>query len=95
MTCAHLSLDAVIRKCCSECKLLVEDYPNVNGVVPCAHTEGIPEVVPNNLDKIIRVFAGLITHPNIGGIVIVSTKEYVSPSEDRSLLVAVLRSRTS
>jgi len=44
------------------------DYPNVDGIVPVAHTEG-GHRDPNNRELLLRTLAGFMTHPNVGGVV--------------------------
>jgi altronate dehydratase len=43
-------------------------FPNVDGVVAIAHTEGGEHGVPNNLDLTLRTLAGFITNPNVGAV---------------------------
>ena len=45
-----------------------ERFPNVDGVVAIAHTEGGEQGVPNNLDLTLRTLAGFITNPNVGAV---------------------------
>jgi altronate dehydratase len=45
-------------------------YPQVDGIVPVAHTEGSEEQ-PNNLELLLRTLAGFIVNPNVGAVLIV------------------------
>lgn len=47
---------------------LAADFPNVDGIVPVAHTEGGHQD-PNNRELILRTLAGFMTHPNVGAVV--------------------------
>ena len=40
-------------------------FPNIDGVVPIAHTEGGGTERPNNFDLLIRTLAGFLTNPNV------------------------------
>jgi altronate dehydratase len=48
----------------------LKNYPQIDGIVPVAHTEGGIKQ-PNNLDLLLRTLAGFIVHPNVGAILIV------------------------
>lgn len=43
-------------------------YPNVDGVVPIAHTEGATEESPNNKTLILRTLSGFFIHSNVGAV---------------------------
>ena len=45
-------------------------YPNVDGIVAAAHTEGGSEH-PNNLDLLLRTLAGFMVNPNVGAVLAV------------------------
>ncbi|NBD27379.1 UxaA family hydrolase [Paenibacillus glycinis] len=45
-------------------------YPNIDGIVPAAHTEGGAET-PNNLELLLRTLAGFMVNPNVGAILVV------------------------
>lgn len=45
-------------------------YPNIDGIVAVAHTEGGGEQ-PNNLDLLLRTLAGFIINPNVGALLAV------------------------
>ena len=51
-------------------KGIAANYPNVDGVVAIAHTEGGSEH-PNNLDLLLRTLAGFIINPNVGAVLAV------------------------
>ena len=46
---------------------LAADFPNVDGIVPVAHTEG-GHHNPNNRELLLRTLAGFMTHPNVGAV---------------------------
>ncbi|HTG45704.1 MAG TPA: UxaA family hydrolase, partial [Verrucomicrobiae bacterium] len=48
-------------------------YPNIDGVVAVAHTEGGGLRRPNNLELVLRTLAGFMTHSNVGAIVAADT----------------------
>ncbi len=45
-------------------------FPQVDGIVPVAHTEG-GAAQPNNLSLLLRTLAGFIVNPNVGAVLIV------------------------
>lgn len=47
-----------------------EQYPNIDGIVAVAHTEG-GHGEPNNRDLLLRTLAGFIVHPNVGAVLVV------------------------
>lgn len=51
-------------------KGITKAYPNVDGVVAIAHTEGGSDH-PNNLELLLRTLAGFITNPNVGAVLAV------------------------
>ena len=51
-------------------KHLALDYPNIDGIVAVAHTEGGSDH-PNNLDLLLRTLAGFMVHPNVGAVLAV------------------------
>lgn len=51
-------------------KSLAADYPNVDGIVAVAHTEGGSDH-PNNLDLVLRTLAGFMVNPNVGAVLAV------------------------
>jgi len=46
-------------------------FPNVDGIVAIAHTEGGGTERPNNLDLLLRTLAGYIVNPNVGALLAV------------------------
>ncbi|MFE5320292.1 UxaA family hydrolase [Paenibacillus sp. NPDC056579] len=48
----------------------LKPYPQVDGIVPVAHTEGATDR-PNNLEMLLRTLAGFIVNPNVGAVLIV------------------------
>jgi altronate dehydratase len=51
-------------------KGITADYPNVDGVVAIAHTEGGSDH-PNNLELLLRTLAGFMVNPNVGALLAV------------------------
>lgn len=51
-------------------KALAADYPNVDGIVAVAHTEGGGDH-PNNLELVLRTLAGFMLNPNVGAVLAV------------------------
>lgn len=49
---------------------LAADYPNVDGIVAVAHTEG-GSGQPNNTDLLLRTLAGFMVNPNVGAVLAV------------------------
>ncbi len=47
---------------------LAADFPDVDGIVPIAHTEGGHQN-PNNRELLLRTLAGFMVHPNVGAVV--------------------------
>jgi altronate dehydratase len=45
-------------------------YPNLDGVVPVAHTEGSGPEPLHNLDLLLRTLAGFAVHPNVGAVLL-------------------------
>lgn len=48
----------------------VNQYPNIDGIVAVAHTEGGHEQ-PNNRDLLLRTLAGFMLNPNVGAVLAV------------------------
>ncbi len=46
-------------------------YPNIDGVVAVAHTEGGAGVDPNNRELVLRTLAGFMVHSNVGAVLAV------------------------
>ena len=67
---------------------LADAYPNVDGIVPVAHTEGGHED-PNNRELLLRTLAGFMLHPNVGAVVAVDYGgEAISNADLREYLLA-------
>ncbi|CAA9571761.1 MAG: Altronate dehydratase, partial [uncultured Thermomicrobiales bacterium] len=47
------------------------EWPNIDGIVAVAHTEGGGAGRPNNLDLLLRTLAGFMVHPNVGAVLAV------------------------
>ena len=47
-----------------------DQYPNIDGIVALAHTEGA-HANPNNRDLLLRTLAGFIINPNVGAVIAV------------------------
>jgi len=62
-------------------------YPQVDGIVSVAHTEGGTEQ-PNNLALLLRTLAGSIVNPNVGAVLIV---DYGTEPVTNQMLEAYLR----
>lgn len=65
----------------------LKNYPQVDGIVPVAHTEGDTEQ-PNNLSLLLRTLAGFIVNPNVGAVLIV---DYGIESVTNEMVEAYLR----
>lgn len=48
----------------------LKNYPNLDGIVPIAHTEGGAEE-PNNREFVLRTLAGFMVNPNVGAVLAV------------------------
>ena len=48
----------------------LKNYPQIDAIVPVAHTEGGIEK-PNNLELLLRTLAGFIVNPNVGAVLMV------------------------
>ncbi|MBM7569905.1 UxaA family hydrolase [Aquibacillus albus] len=48
----------------------LKHYPQIDGIVPVAHTEGNTEQ-PNNLTLLLRTLAGFMVNPNVGAVLLV------------------------
>ena len=60
-----------VRKLESMLKDRAGRYPNVDGVVAVAHTEGGAGVDPNNRELVLRTLAGFMVHSNVGAVLAV------------------------
>ncbi len=64
-------------------------FPDFDGIVAIAHTEGSGYERLNNRDFVLRTLAGLIVHPNVGAVLAVDTPE-LHPTADRPISNAEL-----
>ncbi len=55
----------------SRLKGLASAYPNVDGIVAAAHTEGGGNQRPNNFDLLLQTLAGFMLNPNVGAVLAV------------------------
>ena len=60
----------LVRRLAAECSDFTESLPNIDGVVPIAHTEGDDEKQFNK-ELVLRTLAGFCVHPNIGAVLMV------------------------
>ncbi len=67
---------------------LADEYANVDGIVPVAHTEG-GHKNPNNRERLLRTLAGFLTHPNVGAVLAIDYgNEAISNADLREYLEA-------
>jgi altronate dehydratase len=71
-----------VRQLAARLQSELSDYPNVDGIVPAAHTEGGAEH-PNNLPLLLRTLAGFIVNPNVGAVLVVD--DGIEPITNRML----------
>ena len=60
-----------VRRLESMLKDRADRYPNIDGVVAVAHTEGGAGVDPNNRELVLRTLAGFMVHSNVGAVLAV------------------------
>lgn len=66
---------------------MADDFPNVDGIVPIAHTEG-GHRDPNNREVLLRTLAGFMTHPNVGAVAAIDFgSEAVTNADLRAYMV--------
>lgn len=65
----------------------LKNYPNIDGIVPIAHTEGGAEE-PNNREFVLRTLAGFIVNPNVGAVLAV---DYGIEPVTNAMLLAYMR----
>lgn len=65
----------------------LKNYPNIDGIVPVAHTEGSTDKL-NNLDLLLRTLAGFIVNPNVGAVLVV---DYGNEPVTNKMVEAYLR----
>lgn len=67
---------------------LADDYANVDGIVPVAHTEG-GHKNPNNRERLLRTLAGFVAHPNVGAVLAIDYgNEAINNADLREYLLA-------
>ncbi len=71
---------------------LADEYKNVDGIVPIAHTEG-GHRAPNNRALLLRTLAGFMTHPNVGAVVALDYADYGNGALTNADLRAYLRAQ--
>ena len=64
-------------------------YPNIDGIVSIAHTEGGERDRPNNIEHLLRTLGGFSVHPNVGAILAV---DYGTEAVTNDLLEQWIRS---
>lgn len=57
-----------VRTLAQQVRPMADEFENVDGIVPVAHTEG-GHRNPNNRDLLLRTLAQFIVHPNVGAVV--------------------------
>ena len=65
------STASFVRAVAESLQPLTVGFPNIDGIVPIAHTEGSGYAAINNRDFLLRTLAGLIVHPNVAAILAV------------------------
>ena len=67
---------------------LADNYANVDGIVPVAHTEG-GHKNPNNRERLLRTLAGFVAHPNVGAVLAIDYgSEAINNADLREYLLA-------
>ena len=59
------------RQLAARLQTLARLFPQLDGVVAIAHTEGGGPAEPNNSAEVLRALAGFIVHPNVGAVLAV------------------------
>ncbi len=59
------------RQLAARLQVLARIYPQLDGIVAVAHTEGGGPGEPNNSAEVLRALAGFIVHPNVGAVLAV------------------------
>ncbi len=66
---------------------MAEEYANVDGIVPVAHTEG-GHSQPNNRELLLRTLAGFMTHANVGAVLAIDYgQEAITNAELRQYML--------
>lgn len=60
------------------------EWPNIDGIVAVAHTEGGEHDRPNNFEHILRTLSGFCTHPNVGAVLAVDYGTEAITNDDLS-----------
>lgn len=71
------------RRLADEFDSVADAYPNIDGIVAVAHTEGGERQQPNNLAMLLRTLAGFTVHPNVGAMLLV---DYGTESVNNEML---------
>ncbi len=71
-----------------EAKFKDQSYPNIDGIVAIAHTEGGSKTPPNNYELVLRTLAGFMVHPNVAAVLSV---DYGSEIINNEVLEAYMR----
>ena len=66
------------------------NYPNIDGIVAVAHTEGGTSQSPNNEELLLRTLSGCMVHPNVGAVLAV---DYGTEAITNEKLLAFLTER--
>jgi altronate dehydratase len=61
-----------------------QKWPNIDGIVAVAHTEGGEDERPNNYEYVLRTLAGFCVHPNVGAVVAVDYGTEAITNDDLS-----------
>ena len=80
---------AFARKLAQLLQPAAQSFPDFDGIVAIAHTEGSGYERLNNREFVLRTLAGLIVHPNVGAVLAVDAPE-ISPTADRPVSNAEL-----
>ncbi len=62
---------AFARRLAGRLQFLARLFPNLDGIVAVAHTEGAGPGEPHNVAEVLRTLAGFMVHPNVGAVLAV------------------------
>lgn len=65
------STGSFVRAVANASQALSKEFPNVDGIVPIAHTEGSGYATINNREFLLRTLAGLMVHSNVAAVLAV------------------------
>jgi len=65
------STASFVRAVAEQLQPLATTFPNIDEIVPLAHTEGSGYSAINNRDLLLRTLAGLLVHPNVAAVLAV------------------------